>query len=164
MTRQIFFYSYIFVYFSVTYFTINQCHALPTIPYPKPPQIERISSVINQGKNIGEIDSLLIDKSIFSFTLVNRLRCLKGWKRFGSSCYYSSIIRSTPHTANETCHHLPVNHSHLMHIRHPIELSYAAHLFLTNNLTTLLVQTDPQLFKGDINPCFFFFCERNHLF
>jgi hypothetical protein len=81
--------------------------------------------------------------------VVNRFQCLKGWKQFGGSCYYSSIMKSTPDKANKTCSLLDVNNTYLMHIRHPIELSYAAHLFFKNNLTTFLIETDPILFKSN---------------
>jgi len=82
------------------------------------------------------------------YVVVGRFRCLKGWKQFGGSCYHPSIMKSTPDKANQTCRLLQVNDTHLMRIRHSVELSYAAHIFFTNNLTTLLVETDSRLFKS----------------
>ncbi len=57
-------------------------------------------------------------------------------------------MKSTPDKANQTCSLLHVNNTHLMRIRHPVELSYAAHVYFTKNLTTLLVETDSRLFKS----------------
>jgi hypothetical protein len=63
-------------------------------------------------------------------------------------------MTTTPEKANQTCSRLQVNNTYLMRIRHPVELSYAAHLFLTENVTTLLVETDPQLFQGTVRKFF----------
>ena len=94
--------------------------------------------------------SLIIEKDVqwYICVAVDRFRCLKGWKQFGGSCYHPSIMKSIPDIANQTCTLLHVNNTHLMRIRHSAELSYAAHIFFTKNLTTLLVETDPQLFKS----------------
>jgi len=43
-------------------------------------------------------------------------------------------MKSTPDKANRTCSLLNVNNTHLMRIRHPIELSYGAHIYFKNNL------------------------------
>jgi hypothetical protein len=58
-------------------------------------------------------------------------------------------MKSTADKANKTCSLLHVNNTYLMHIRHPIELSYAAYLFFKNNLTTFLVEINPILFKSN---------------
>ena len=100
----------------------------------------------------------------FSSVLVNRLRCLKGWKQFAGSCYYPTIMKSTPDKANQTCSRLQTNNTYLMRIRRPVELSYAAHFFLKNNLTTLLVETDPRLFRGTISRFCFIKRRRKRLF
>lgn len=73
---------------------------------------------------------------------------MKGWKQFGGSCYYPSIMKSIPDKANQTCNLLQVNNTYLMRIRHPVELSYAAHIYFTNNLSTLLIETDSRIFKS----------------
>jgi hypothetical protein len=80
--------------------------------------------------------------------VAGRFRCLKGWKQFGGSCYYPLIMKSTPDKANQTCRLLHGNNTNLMRIRHPVELSYAAHVYFKNNLTELLIETDPRLFKS----------------
>ncbi|CAF4290448.1 unnamed protein product [Rotaria sp. Silwood2] len=79
---------------------------------------------------------------------VNRFRCPKGWRRLGGSCYYLSDIRSTSIDANNTCNRLHSNHSNLMQIRNTVELFYAAHVLTKNNLSTLLIDMDPNLLKG----------------
>lgn len=77
-----------------------------------------------------------------------RFRCLKGWRQFGGACYYPSIMESTPDNANQTCNLLQVNNTQIMRIRHIVELSYAAHLCATQNLTELLIEIDPQIFNS----------------
>ena len=57
-------------------------------------------------------------------------------------------MKSTPDKANQTCNLLQVNNTQLMRIRHPVELSYAAHLYFTQNLTELLIETDPRIFNS----------------
>lgn len=79
------------------------------------------------------------------YILVNRLRCLKGWKQFGGSCYHPKIQKSSVNDANKTCDNIGVNNTYLMRIRHAGEFSYAAHIFSTNKLPALLVQIDSQL-------------------
>ncbi|CAF3690473.1 unnamed protein product [Rotaria sordida] len=79
---------------------------------------------------------------------VNRFRCPKGWRRLGGSCYYLSDVRSTSTIANDTCNHLHSNHSNLMQIRNAVELFYAAHVLTKNNLSSLMIDIDPNLLKG----------------
>ena len=89
--------------------------------------------------------------------LVNRFRCLKGWKQFGGSCYYPSMLNSSYDKVNETCDRLLVNNTHLMRVRHPIELLYGVHIISTNNLSTLLIEIDHQLIdskRSNASPCF----------
>ncbi|CAF4001555.1 unnamed protein product [Adineta steineri] len=73
------------------------------------------------------------------FVSVNRFQCLEKWQRFGGSCYYPSNITSTATEANDTCNMAYSNDSQLMQIRHSIELYYAAHFLMTNNLSELLI-------------------------
>ncbi|CAF3644565.1 unnamed protein product [Rotaria sp. Silwood1] len=79
---------------------------------------------------------------------VNRFRCPKGWKRLGGSCYYLPNFTSTYITANHTCNHLHSNLSNLIQIRNAVELFYAAHVLARNDLSSLMVSIDPNLFKG----------------
>ncbi|CAF0844794.1 unnamed protein product [Adineta steineri] len=78
----------------------------------------------------------MIDKSQ---NTVNRFQCLEKWQQFGGSCYYLSNITSTVIEANDTCNMAYSNNSQLMQIRHSIELYYAAHFLITNNLPELLI-------------------------
>jgi hypothetical protein len=82
------------------------------------------------------------------FSLVDRLDCPKGWRHFGSSCYYLSKITSTSTQANHTCNILQSNHSNLMQIRNTVELFYAAHVLTKNNLSALMIDIDPKSLKG----------------
>ena len=84
----------------------------------------------------------------FPFSLVNRFRCPKGWRRLGGSCYYLSNITSFPSEANETCHQLHSNQSNLMQIRHTIELFYATHVLTKYNLSALMIEIEPNLLRG----------------
>ncbi|CAF1180370.1 unnamed protein product [Rotaria sp. Silwood1] len=79
---------------------------------------------------------------------VNRFRCPKGWRRLGGSCYFLSEIRSTPTDANNTCSFLHSNHSNLMQIRNVMQLLYAAHALTKNNLSSLMIELDPNSLKG----------------
>ncbi|CAF4499532.1 unnamed protein product [Rotaria socialis] len=79
---------------------------------------------------------------------VNRFRCPKGWRRLGGSCYYLSDVKSIAVHANDTCNLLHSNHSNLMQIRNSIELFYAAHILTKNNLSSLIIEIDPDLLKG----------------
>ncbi|CAF1171105.1 unnamed protein product [Adineta steineri] len=74
-----------------------------------------------------------------STAVINRFQCLEKWQRFGGSCYYPSNITSTATEANNTCNMAYSNNSQLMQIRHSIELYYAAHFLITNNLSELLI-------------------------
>ncbi|CAF3884623.1 unnamed protein product [Adineta steineri] len=78
----------------------------------------------------------MIDKSQ---NTVNRFQCLEKWQQFGGSCYYLSNITSTVIEANDTCNMAYSNNSQLMQVRHSIELYYAAHFLITNNLPELLI-------------------------
>ncbi|CAF1562766.1 unnamed protein product [Rotaria magnacalcarata] len=79
---------------------------------------------------------------------VNRFRCPKGWRRLGGSCFYLSDVKSIAVHANDTCNLLHSNHSNLMQIRNSIELFYAAHILTKNNLSSLIIEIDPNLLKG----------------
>ncbi|CAF4174761.1 unnamed protein product, partial [Adineta steineri] len=78
---------------------------------------------------------------------VNRYRCPKGWKRVGISCYYLSNITSTSIHANYTCNLLHSNLSNLIQIKNTIQLFYAAHLLIKNNLSSLIINIHPNLLQ-----------------
>ncbi len=82
--------------------------------------------------------------------LVSRFRCPKGWKRLGGSCYYFSNQTSTSFFVNYTCNYLHSNLSNLMQIRNAVELFYAAHVLSRNNLSSLMIDIDPNLLKGSV--------------
>jgi hypothetical protein len=88
------------------------------------------------------------------FILVSRFRCPKGWKRVGGSCYYFSNITSISSDANYTCNQLYSNLSNLMQIRNAVELLYAGHVLSRNNLTSLMIDIDPRLIRGEENETF----------
>lgn len=96
--------------------------------------------------------SILNDKTTFvrrfCIFLVNRFRCPKGWRRLGGSCFYLSEVKSTAAEANATCNELHSNNSNLMQIRNAVELFYAAHVLTKHNLSSMIVNFDPKLFKG----------------
>ncbi|CAF0859125.1 unnamed protein product [Adineta steineri] len=79
---------------------------------------------------------------------VNRFQCPDKWQRFGGSCYYPSNITSTATEANNTCNMAYSNNSQLMQIRHSIELYYAAHFLITNNLSELLIDISLHVLNG----------------
>jgi hypothetical protein len=79
--------------------------------------------------------------------LVNRMRCPKGWRRFGGSCYSLSNVTSTSVKVNQTCTSLHRDAS-LMYIRQSAELFYAAYILTTNHLEMLMIEINPHLFKG----------------
>jgi hypothetical protein len=83
------------------------------------------------------------------YILVSRFRCPKGWKRLGGSCYYFSNLTSIASHVNHTCNHLHSNLSNLMQIRNAVELFYAAHVLSRNNLSSLMIEIDPGLLKGN---------------
>ncbi|CAF0753896.1 unnamed protein product [Adineta ricciae] len=128
-------------YFSIVlliiYFVVNEHEGVPIIDQTNRSlldsfsQTNKLPSFINRTQQI-----------------VDQLRCSKGWKQFGGSCYYPSLMISTVDKANETCQRLQVNNTHLMRIKHVPELSYAAHLYATNTLIELLVEVDPELLKS----------------
>ena len=91
--------------------------------------------------------------TLIIFVLVTRLRCPKGWKRLGGSCYYLSSLTSTSTDANYTCNQLHSNASNLMQIRNAVELFYATHILSRNNFTSLMVDIDPSLLRGE-KKCF----------
>ncbi|CAF4233905.1 unnamed protein product, partial [Adineta steineri] len=78
---------------------------------------------------------------------VNRYRCPKGWKRVGISCYYLSNITSTSIHANYTCNLLHSNLSNLIQIKNTIQLFYATHLLIKNNLSSLIINIHPNLLQ-----------------
>ena len=82
-------------------------------------------------------------------SVVNRFECPKRWKYLGGSCYYLSNTSSTSIEANETCHQLHSNRSQLMQIRNIVQLFYAANILLKNNLSSLMVEMDRDLFNGN---------------
>jgi hypothetical protein len=55
---------------------------------------------------------------------------------------------STVAQANHTCDLLHLNTSRLMYIKQSMELLYAAHVVIKNNLNSLLIQVAPDLMKG----------------
>ncbi|CAF4179026.1 unnamed protein product, partial [Adineta steineri] len=77
----------------------------------------------------------------------NRYRCPKGWERVGISCYYLSNITSTSIHANDTCNLLHSNLSNLIQIKNTIQLFYAAHLLIKNNLSSLIINIHPNLLQ-----------------
>ncbi|CAF3957518.1 unnamed protein product [Rotaria magnacalcarata] len=83
----------------------------------------------------------------YCYALVNRFRCPKEWKRVGGSCYYLSAFTSVSATVNKSCHDVHSNRSHLIQIQNTVELFYAAHVLLKNNLSSLLLSVDPKLIK-----------------
>lgn len=89
-----------------------------------------------------------VNKVSIVFISVNRLRCPKGWKRIGGSCYLLPDVTSKSTLANETCNLVHSNRSNLMQIRHTVELLYAAHVLTKYNLSALLIELDPQWMKG----------------
>ncbi|CAF4414183.1 unnamed protein product [Rotaria sp. Silwood2] len=85
---------------------------------------------------------------VYVYLLVNRFRCPKGWKRLGGSCYYLPNLTSISIAANRTCNHLHSNLSNLIQIRNAVELFYAVHVLTRNDLSSLMISIDPNLFKG----------------
>ncbi|UJR12020.1 hypothetical protein I4U23_016198 [Adineta vaga] len=117
--------------------------------------LEYQGAPVLESLNVNLVDIFSQAKKLPSFfnrtqQIVSRFRCLKGWKQFGGSCYYPSIMITIADKANRTCYRLYGNNTHVMRIRHVAELSYAAHLYMTYNLTELLIETDPQLLKSKI--------------
>jgi hypothetical protein len=88
-----------------------------------------------------------IANEIMDIALVNRMRCPKGWRRFGGSCYSLSNVTSTSVKVNQTCTSLHRDAS-LMYIRQSAELFYAAYILTTNHLEMLMIEINPHLFKG----------------
>ena len=88
-------------------------------------------------------------RSSFVLTLVSRFRCPKGWKRLGGSCYYFSNATSTSTYVNYTCNYLHSNYSNLMQVRNAVEFVYAAHVLTRNNLTSLMIEIEPNLLTGE---------------
>jgi hypothetical protein len=101
----------------------------------------------HENKTSDVVNDLELTTSYILFS-VNRLRCPKGWKRLGGSCYYHSNLTSISTEANHTCNRLHSNDSHLMQIRNAVELFYAAHILSRRNLTALMIDIDPSLLKG----------------
>ncbi len=89
------------------------------------------------------------------FFLANRFRCPKGWRRFGGSCYYLSNITSLSSEANQACNEIHSSHSNLMRIRNAVELSYAAHVLTKNDLSSLMIEIEPNLLQGKADFVFF---------
>ena len=110
--------------------------------------INSVSIVETLSKPFGQYFDLRTILFIFSFSLVNRFRCPKGWRRLGGSCYYLSNLTSTSVEANLTCNFLHSNQSNLMQIRNTVELFYAAHVLTKNNLSSLMIDIDMNLLKG----------------
>jgi hypothetical protein len=124
--------------------------------------LDKFPSVIDNIKETGML--LRYDKkqghtferhSKLIFFLVNRFRCPKGWKRLGGSCYYFSNLTSISSHANYTCNSFHSNLSNLMQIRNAVELFYAAHALSRNHLSSLMIEIDSNLLKGN-EKCFFF--------
>ncbi len=79
---------------------------------------------------------------------VNRLQCPERWTRFGNSCYILSDFQLTPIQVGNMCHQYYFDNSHLMHVRNPLELFYAAHVLIKSKLNKILFKVDPNLMKG----------------
>lgn len=120
----------VFIFLSILHIEPTTCtslqHGFPTI-------IKEIKSI---SKVFYDFEILLF------FLLVNQLHCPKTSTHFGGSCYYLSEIKSTPTKANQKCNQL---HSNLMQIRNTVQLFYAAHILIKNNLSALIIDIDLKL-------------------
>ncbi|CAF1367377.1 unnamed protein product [Adineta ricciae] len=85
-----------------------------------------------------------------SHTIIDQYKCPKGWERFGSSCYYLSNTTSRISQAKKTCNHTYLTDSQLIRIKSIVELIYAAHHLMRNNLVESLIEIDPYSFKEQI--------------
>ncbi len=101
-------------------------------------------SLIGKLKTIGMVFTNKFYIILFvCFFPVNRFDCPTGWRYLGGSCYYLST------EANQTCNLLHSNRSNLMQIRNIVQLFYAANILIKNNLSTLMIEIDRNLLKGN---------------
>ena len=58
-------------------------------------------------------------------------------------------MTSTSNEANETCHLLYSNKSNLIQIGNTMELFYAGHILMRNNISALMIEIDRQFLNGN---------------